>query len=106
MMRTYTRASRAAANLLLLAFLAVLLWNARNAGLGTTLIALAIAAAGIVYYGFFIASQHCPKCKESVVVPWSSYYALFFAVVMPFRVPFYCPHCAALTPFVRNGDPE
>lgn len=105
-MRMYTRASRAAANLLLLAFLAVLLFEARDAGLGTALIALAIAAPAILCYGFFIASQHCARCKESVVGPWSAYEPVvaFFAVVTPLRVPLYCPHCGARTPFIGQRE--
>jgi hypothetical protein len=74
--------------------------------LGIALMALAIAAPAIVYYGFFIASQHCLRCKESIVVPPSSYYpvAVFFAVVTPLRVPFSCPHCGAPTPLVSRRE--
>jgi hypothetical protein len=104
MKRTYTRRSRAAANVLLLVFLGLLYLNACNGGLGVALIALAVAGPAIFYYGYFIASQHCANCWESIVVPYSSYEPVmfFFAVVTPFRVPLQCPHCNAVTPWTRE----
>jgi hypothetical protein len=106
MERTYTRTSRAAANVLLLVFLGVIYFNARGGGFSVALIALVVAAPAIVYYGYFIASQRCAKCRESVVVPYSSYDPVmgFFAVVTPFRVPLRCPHCDAQTPWGQSGS--
>jgi hypothetical protein len=103
MIRTYTRVSRAAANLALLAFLLVLFVSGRDGDLVVALAALAIAGAAIVCYGYFIASQRCSNCKESVVVPWSASEPamLFFAFVTPLRVPLRCPHCGAQTPFTH-----
>jgi hypothetical protein len=104
MKRTYTRRSRAAANVLLLVFLGLLYLNASDGGLGVALTGLAITGPAIFYYGYFIASQQCANCRESIVVPYSSYepVMVLFAVVTPFRVPLQCPHCNALTPWTRE----
>ena len=98
-MRTYTRTSRAAANLLLLLFVALVYVVGRDSDLAAALIALVIAGAAIFYYGYFISSQHCAVCSESIVVPYSSYEPtmVFLALVAPFRVPLRCPHCGAST---------
>jgi hypothetical protein len=104
--RTYTRLSRAAANVAVLAILGALLVVGRHGGLAVAIAGLAVAGAAIVCYGRFIASQHCSKCRESVVVPWSSYdpAIVFFAVVTPLRVPLRCPHCGARTPFSSHTE--
>jgi hypothetical protein len=107
--RTYSRKSRAIANGLLLVFLALVYLNGRDGDLGTALLALGIAGTAIVYYGYFIASQRCSNCRESIVVPYSSYEPtiIFFAVITPFRVPVRCPHCGAMTHWtMRNRDEQ
>lgn len=104
MRRTYTRTSRAAANVALLAFLGMLYFNTRDGGLAVALLALAAAGPAIFYYGYFIASQRCENCREPIVGPYSSYEPVmnFFAVVTPFRVPLRCPNCDAMTPWKRE----
>ena len=106
--RTYTRRSRAAANVLLLVFLERLYLNAYDGGLGVALIALAIAGPAIFYYGYFIASQNCANCRESMVMPYSSAEPgmTFFALVTPLLIPLRCPHCNAVTPWTREVECE
>lgn len=104
--RTYTRRARIAANLLLLVFLALLYCNARGGGLAVAVLALAVSGPAVVYYGYFIASQLCVRCGQSIVVPWSSYQPemALFAVATPLRVPLQCPHCNTKTPWrLKSG---
>ena len=94
--------------MLLLLFLALVYFNARDDGLAVALVALGISGAAILYYGYFVASQHCAICKESVVVPYSSYEPtmVFFALVTPFRVPLRCPQCNALTSWKTSNSKQ
>ena len=106
MKRIYTRRSRATANMILLVFLGLLYLNAYDGGLGVALIALAIAGPAIFYYGYFIASQHCANCWESMLVPYSTSEPgmTFFALITPLRIPLRCPHCNAVTPWTRKVE--
>ena len=108
MKRIYTRRSRAAANVLLLVFLGLLYLNANDGGLGAAWVALAAAGPAIFYYGYFIASQHCTNCRESMVLPYSSAEPgmTLFALATPLRIPLKCPHCNAVTPWTREVECE
>lgn len=110
MTRTYTRAARATANVLLLAFLGMLYASARGSGLVGALIALLIAAPALVCYGYYVASQHCARCRESIFGGDDPHGVLgeYIAFITPLRVPLQCPHCRALTPWtlVRDGKHE
>jgi hypothetical protein len=92
----YTRKSRVIANVALLALLGLVLRFAIDQTFSVIVFLMLLIALGIVYYGYFLASQTCGKCRESIVdlssVPW--HVAYFFA---PFHVPLRCPHCRTVT---------
>jgi hypothetical protein len=96
--RTYTRTSRALANAALLVLLWVFWQFAEGQPMPVFVVFLLVIAPGIVFYGYFLSSQLCSRCREPVF-DLSRHYILWrlAALAAPLHVPIRCPHCGAGT---------
>ena len=91
-MRIYSRLSRAAANIALSA--TVFFTLSGGEGVADGLLSACLLVGSILVYGYFIASQHCEHCTESFIATTSNpRWLLLQVIVLPFVVPFRCPHC-------------
>jgi len=93
LMKIYKRLDRAVANAALIGVVLASLHFFRDESLLVGLLSAVVMASAIVTYGFFIASQHCPKCHESFVGRHPK--RGLGSVLLVFHVPSQCPHCGA-----------
>ena len=96
--RIYTRKSRALANVFVFVLVWLVFMFANNQTTSTIVIVMLFVAPGIICYGYFLSSQVCVRCGNSIF-DLSGTYVLWRIVALfaPLHVPFKCPHYGAAT---------
>jgi hypothetical protein len=94
-MKIYKRLDRVVANATLIGVVLACLHFFGDESLVVGLLSVVVMVLAIVTYGFFIASQHCPKCHGSFVGRHPK--PGLASVLLVFHVPSQCPHCGART---------
>ena len=98
MSRTFSRHSRAFANVLLLFVLITAGGWSESSDYLVVLLGVLGAAAAIVLYGYYIASQCCHECSVSIAVEHIRVIDIrLYFVLAPLHIPLTCPHCGTRT---------
>jgi len=63
-MPIYRRSSRLFANIAVVAVALSAIWLSRDQSLAWVLCLAVVVAGCVIYYGYFISSQTCPRCGE------------------------------------------